>query len=166
MVSTPAITDPGPRSLPWLFCWPVAGIGTQPLSIINRSSSHSWVGGNYKGKSSSSRSIQRSGIERKWSKQNKKPGAAHRRPPQARGVETRGDRDMTYIGGDELANKRIEQAAAHAQDILTAPNEQLAPSSRGLADLISDATRRAPLQSLIAAFLLGLVISRRRSPRQ
>jgi hypothetical protein len=34
---------------------------------------------------------------------------------------------MTDIGGDELANKRIEQAAGHAQEILTAPSEQLAP---------------------------------------
>ena len=41
---------------------------------------------------------------------------------------------MTDIGGDELANKRIEQAAGHAQEILTAPSEQLAPPSRRLVD--------------------------------
>jgi hypothetical protein len=69
---------------------------------------------------------------------------------------------MNDIGGDELANKRIEQATVHAQEILTAPSEQLAPRSRRLADIVSDATRRAPLQSLIAAFLLGIIIARRR----
>jgi hypothetical protein len=69
---------------------------------------------------------------------------------------------MTDIGGDELTNERIEQAAGHAQEILTAPGEQLAPPSRRLVDIISDATRRAPLQSLMVAFLLGIVIARRR----
>jgi hypothetical protein len=67
---------------------------------------------------------------------------------------------MTDISGNELANKRIEQAAAHAQEILRAPSEQLAPPSRRLADIISDATRRAPHQSLMAAFLLGIVVGR------
>jgi hypothetical protein len=69
---------------------------------------------------------------------------------------------MTDIGNSELANERIEQTAARAEEILKAPSERLAPAALRLGAIISDATRRAPLQSLMVAFLLGIVIARRR----
>ena len=52
---------------------------------------------------------------------------------------------MTDTGNSE---SRVEQAAARAEEILNAPSERLASATRRFVDVISDATRRAPLQSL------------------
>jgi len=56
---------------------------------------------------------------------------------------------------------RMEQAADEAIRVLSGEEEPL-QGARGLAELLRRATREAPLHSLALAFVLGVLVARRR----
>ena len=56
---------------------------------------------------------------------------------------------------------RIQQAADEAVRILEGAEDRLATADRGYFHTLREATLRAPLHSLLIAFLLGALIARR-----
>jgi hypothetical protein len=69
---------------------------------------------------------------------------------------------MSDTTADERAHARVQEAADHAEHILSQANDVVAPAGRGLRDTLVRVTREAPLHSLVIAFLLGAIIARRR----
>jgi hypothetical protein len=69
---------------------------------------------------------------------------------------------MSELGDDPRTNARVREAADNAEQILSKANDMLAPSRRKLTDAIVHFTHQAPLHSLLIAFLLGVIIARRR----
>jgi hypothetical protein len=63
--------------------------------------------------------------------------------------------------GASSQEMRIQQAADEAVRILEGAQDRLAPADRGYFHTLREATLRAPLHSLLIAFLLGALIARR-----
>ena len=64
---------------------------------------------------------------------------------------------------------RINQASENIRAMANEMKDELKPETRGfepalrrLAEIVSDMTVAAPLQSLVIAFLLGILVARRR----
>jgi hypothetical protein len=72
--------------------------------------------------------------------------------------------DMTDIssGVGSPENTRIQQAADNAVDVLSGDQDKLAAAKRRFADALRSVAREAPLHSLVIAFLLGVLVAKRR----
>jgi hypothetical protein len=72
--------------------------------------------------------------------------------------------DMTDVSSGVLSpeDARIQQAADNAVRVLNGEQAKFASAKRRLADALRIVTREAPLHSLVIAFLLGVLIAKRR----
>ena len=71
--------------------------------------------------------------------------------------------DMTDISpGMVPEDEPMNQAFEHAVEVLDGESNALASAKRRITDALRSATREAPLHSLAIAFLLGVIIARRR----
>jgi hypothetical protein len=72
--------------------------------------------------------------------------------------------DMTEISSGVVSPEdvRIQQALDNAVEVLEGENDALASAKRRVADTLRRVTREAPLHSLAIAFLLGVLIAKRR----
>lgn len=61
-----------------------------------------------------------------------------------------------------IEEERVQQAADTASRILAGQQDNLAPAWRRLGDALREMTLEAPLHSLLVAFLLGIILARRR----
>jgi hypothetical protein len=69
---------------------------------------------------------------------------------------------MTEVGPSPAEEARVQQAADEAFRVLTG-NEVPPPRRRvRVSQVLRDATREAPLHALAIAFLLGVLVARRR----
>ncbi len=72
--------------------------------------------------------------------------------------------DMTDVSAGVVSpeDRRIQQAADNAARVLSGEQDKLVSAKRRLANTLRRVTREAPLHSLAIAFLLGVLIARRR----
>jgi ElaB/YqjD/DUF883 family membrane-anchored ribosome-binding protein len=72
--------------------------------------------------------------------------------------------DMTDISPGMVPEEdaHIQQALDSAVEVLEGESDALASAKRRVSDALRKATREAPLHSLAIAFLLGVLIARRR----
>jgi len=70
---------------------------------------------------------------------------------------------MTDVGLSPPEEARVQQAADEAFRVLTGNEVPLPPRRQSrVAQVIREATREAPLHALAVAFLLGVLVARRR----
>jgi hypothetical protein len=71
---------------------------------------------------------------------------------------------MAHISSGPLApdDDHLHQAADEAARVLSGQRDKLEPATRRFVDALRKATLEAPLHSLAVAFLLGMLIARRR----
>lgn len=70
---------------------------------------------------------------------------------------------MTEVGLSPPEEARVQQAADEAYRVLTGDEAPPLPRRRmRVAQVLRDATRDAPLHALAVAFLLGVLVARRR----
>ncbi len=69
---------------------------------------------------------------------------------------------MTEVGLSPPEEARVQQAADEAFRVLTGNEVPRSPRRFRLGQVIAEATREAPLHALAAAFLLGVLVARRR----
>jgi hypothetical protein len=70
---------------------------------------------------------------------------------------------MTEVGLSPPEEARVQHAADEAFRVLTGSEVPLAPRPRmRVSQVLRDVTREAPLHALAVAFLLGVLVARRR----
>ena len=71
---------------------------------------------------------------------------------------------MVDVSSGPLAPEdyRIQQAADEAMRVLNGEEDKFKSGTRRFAHALREATREAPLHSLVVAFLLGVLVARRR----
>jgi len=69
---------------------------------------------------------------------------------------------MSEIGLTSTEEARVQHAADEAFRVLTGNEDELQPRRRRIAESLRQATLEAPLHSLALAFLLGVLLARRR----
>jgi hypothetical protein len=69
---------------------------------------------------------------------------------------------MTEVGLSPSEEARVQQAADEAFRVLTGDEDVRRPVGEHLVETLRQLTREAPLHALAVAFLLGVLIARRR----
>jgi hypothetical protein len=69
---------------------------------------------------------------------------------------------MSDVGLSSTEEARVQHAADEAFRVLTGNEDELPPFRTRLSETLRQATLEAPLQSLAVAFLLGVLLARRR----
>jgi len=69
---------------------------------------------------------------------------------------------MSEVGLSSTEEARVQQAADEAFRVLTGNEDELPPRRTRFSESLRRATLEAPLHSLAVAFLLGVLLARRR----
>jgi hypothetical protein len=69
---------------------------------------------------------------------------------------------MSEVGLNSTEEARVQQAADEAFRVLTGNEDEYPPLRTRLSETLRQATLEAPLHSLAVAFLLGVLLARRR----